>query len=1446
MKGLGKKIVSRLLSVLFVASAVLGTEGLEVQAANTITTSYGQVWSAPNTVKIQQTNWLYNGKEDAALTYQAVRNEYESAQLLITAYAKISSFTLQTANLTNGIHTLSADNFTVYVQKYTSVSDSYGNLKMPDALLPMEVASAYGENTISSLKNGALWVTVYIPTDTPAGTYEGTFQLSLNGSSGVKTVDIPVSVQVYDYTLAEEPTVKSLFDIRYSDVAVGELDGSIRMMEQYYDFYNDYRVALQALPLETLSGEEYVDTLKAYWEQISTYQILESVGTASLSLQSKEEILREQVLALAKGSTPEWNLFEKAMIYFIDEPDISNDSTRNMVITKLNRVSEMLQACVDTIQADATDTYATFKRIPNWEFSILDIPKLVTIVEDPVDWLLENQDTEVGQKLLQAMNCICVKFGDDTTMQDLAELCETNGMELWWYTCNYPLAPHGNFDIGDDNLLSARSFTWYQSKYDVEGILYWSASGYTSAVDGEFMNIYNNPNRYHNNGSAPAGDGFLTYPGRPYGVYGPLPSLRLMSLRDGLEEYELLHAAKEQMDATSYEELVNRCYSSLGADTSNLYQDGENGLDFDALRTSLLETVAGFDFGNVTQSSQKPYQYILRQTDSNGSADAIPSEADTEVLLSFNSYNEITGAGLRMGTQFGETILNGDASFITEGTGSWLVRPQGDYGEVENYPSFQMRCFDSSRETTFGTGDFSVYDKVMLDIYNDSNEPVQIAWSFQMQNVFEDYVNTEKNIYMLKPHAWTTCEYDLSKTQYNTALDLTNVRYMRVTFLTEKDSKSDVIPELYLDNLRGHLSGKEYIQEELVYDFGQMISFEEETERYLFSDSRTGNNAMTLSRVAYADCEITPIEEAFGAYVLKGETKATWPSLTAHYNMQLTAGKILSFMVYVAVDESIAEGQTYHLECAGHKVLTGTLPVNQWANIEIELTSDVTSSWMFFNFDDGMSRSKFKEQPVTIYMDQFEVLDEVKGDYYYLDIAAYRSGDTYTHPEKEGYVFAGWYKDKAYTEPVGGNVKKGSAYAKFVDEDVLSVKFQLKNGTTSVSTETNLRMLSSVDSLMYQAVGFRITVNGVTKTVTSDTVYETVYEYVDDLANAKLPTVFSPQSLYFSAFEITKVPEDVFGVEIAVTPIWTTLDGTVVTGLSKSIEIHHYIMDYKKGVTFEKDVDGVQFKKANSNRSIVKYEDTSIGVQDAIYGEYGVQFISTGVKFPYTKIVLDEPCAGNVARLCFKIYVEADETLVKDQVFYVDNDDGKSYPFNCWIESYVKIADGADTRSFFLNFDKTIQNIGTTCPFTIYMDNFYLTEGDVEEGLTLENPAEKYVFGQNGTVYTFEEFDGSTVMSYVVDKKWPYINLFLNQTYEQDRKLYFKVYAEVDESLVTNEVFYVGNNDGTAHPLNQWIESFVSVPAGSTKREIFLNFEQALKTIGTGNITVHLDEFQIR
>ena len=96
--------------------------------------------------------------------------------------------------------------------------------------------------------------------------------------------------------------------------------------------------------------------------------------------------------------------------------------------------------------------------------------------------------------------------------------------------------------------------------------------------------------------------------------------------------------------------------------------------------------------------------------------DPVQKEENTEVLLSFDSYEEITRAGLKIGNQFGETKINTEKDFITEGEGSWLIRPQGNYAKEGNYPYFRFRC----TESTFVKSDFNAYDKVLLDIYNDS------------------------------------------------------------------------------------------------------------------------------------------------------------------------------------------------------------------------------------------------------------------------------------------------------------------------------------------------------------------------------------------------------------------------------------------------------------------------------------------------------------------------------------------------------------------------------------------------------------------------------------------------------------------------------------------------------------------------------------------------------
>lgn len=151
------------------------------------------------------------------------------------------------------------------------------------------------------------------------------------------------------------------------------------------------------------------------------------------------------------------------------------------------------------------------------------------------------------------------------------------------------------------------------------------------------------------------------------------------------------------------------------------------------------------------------------------------------------------------------------------------------------------------------------------------------------------------------------------------------------------------------------------------------------------------------------------------------------------------------------------------------------------------------------------------------------------------DISQYR-GETYTAPTKENYIFGGWYTDAELTQPLKEDVKSGAAYAKFVDAAVLTVKLQLKAGTTADSESTDLRLITTVDNLYYKNIGFKMTANGATKDMSSRTVYKTITARNGEGQIDLQPTAFSPESQYFHTCSIVNISNAKFNDVIEIVP----------------------------------------------------------------------------------------------------------------------------------------------------------------------------------------------------------------------------------------------------------------------------------------------------------------------
>lgn len=156
------------------------------------------------------------------------------------------------------------------------------------------------------------------------------------------------------------------------------------------------------------------------------------------------------------------------------------------------------------------------------------------------------------------------------------------------------------------------------------------------------------------------------------------------------------------------------------------------------------------------------------------------------------------------------------------------------------------------------------------------------------------------------------------------------------------------------------------------------------------------------------------------------------------------------------------------------------------------------------------------------------------------------TGQTLTTGVADGFALA-----------VPNGTTKSNVYAKYVDGDVLGVKAQVLGGTNDKSNYTNIRFLTSVDSLNYKVMGFDITFTNPYTGQTRKRDYAcNKYVYENIVAMDAQGTgvayaadeIFSSNSGYFKAYTITNTPNWAFSEAFTVEPYWITLDGTKVYG----------------------------------------------------------------------------------------------------------------------------------------------------------------------------------------------------------------------------------------------------------------------------------------------------------
>lgn len=248
--------------------------------------------------------------------------------------------------------------------------------------------------------------------------------------------------------------------------------------------------------------------------------------------------------------------------------------------------------------------------------------------------------------------------------------------------------------------------------------------------------------------------------------------------------------------------------------------------------------------------------------------------------------------------------------------------------------------------------------------------------------------------------------------------------------------------------------------------------------------------------------------------------------------------------------------------------------------------------------------------------------------------------------EDYGYLFGGWYieHDDIYnpvtTRSEIDNMETGDKlYAKFVPAYVMSVKCQNFAGTKSNSTKTDMRIVSSVDSLNYDHYGFdlymmtkksdgtyTVKVMGVDGTQNTTHTYRR-YSVYDSMDAASPRITYQPSDLfgdaakYFTVWRIGDIPLKAFDRIIGVKPYWVTLDGVKVYGLSRYAHVEDAFNNYINVPINLQNKEGVAAGKLT-----VKYDKNKYTLEGTECGKMFEEI--TSINYSDTGRI---ECVGNVS-----------------------------------------------------------------------------------------------------------------------------------------------------------------------------------------------------------------------
>ena len=473
-----------------------------------------------------------------AIGLSAARNEYEAAQVALSGDAR-RRVTLSWDPSSDPLLPASADLFQVgYVRVRRSSTNAHARPGLyPDPLLP----AAFGTPVTVKAGTTSFYVRLHVPLDATAGVYRGTLVIDDPGQGPGPTA-VPVTLQVRDFGWDRVTLNTALpFSIKAVKASMrGALTVTPRLEAQLADVYSQF-FADHDIDPTYLYPAPGVDPATGHIlplgsaTRLSPYMGVRPVspGTFSataLPLWDHEPWPRLDPAAVRGPlSTYLDELFDvyvangwqdAGYVYVYDEPDRKAEHETETLARIVHEVSARHGFRAKVLSTDWPRPTASGGRAANrFLFDDVDIwcPSVYTFFDSQPE-LLRRREA---------------------------------GAETWWYTYARTDPTRYPTFLIDESLAEERCVPWLTWRWNASGFLYWGTTRWGDPVTGDgYRDPYTDTVSYASMaGWIANGEACLVYPGYEPSrgltdpLAGPVSSLRLESLRDGIEDYEYLRLA---------------------------------------------------------------------------------------------------------------------------------------------------------------------------------------------------------------------------------------------------------------------------------------------------------------------------------------------------------------------------------------------------------------------------------------------------------------------------------------------------------------------------------------------------------------------------------------------------------------------------------------------------------------------------------------------------------------------------------------------------------------------------------------------------------------------------------------------------------------------------------------------------------------------------------------